>query len=177
MPRTLLAILCAVVLAPGLRAEELTLRVLGLFSPDRVPDLREVFEEIPELKLVKVDFDRSEMTVAFDGKKAFPGAKPEQLPERVDQKLRQASRSTFGARPRGAVARDKLQLVVIGAKGLDCKGCCLAAYEAIATLDGVERATASFREGKVTALIDPQKTDRGKLREALRKKGVALDKE
>jgi len=36
----------------------------------------------------------------------------------------------------------------------------------------VERATSSFKAGKVTALIDPKQTDRKKLDEALRKGGV-----
>ena len=50
----------------------------------------------------------------------------------------------------------------------------LAAYEAVYKLDGVERATASFREGRVTALIDPSKTDRKALEDALKKRGVSL---
>jgi hypothetical protein len=41
-------------------------------------------------------------------------------------------------------------------------------------LKGVARATASFKNGKVTALIDPQETNRLALEEALKKKGVAL---
>ena len=53
--------------------------------------------------------------------------------------------------------------VVIPAAGLDCKACCLAAYETISGIDGVEQATASFKEGRITALIDPLKTDRAKL--------------
>jgi copper chaperone CopZ len=65
---------------------------------------------------------------------------------------------------------------VIPAAGLDCKACCLAAYEAVAAIDGVEQATASFKEGKITALIDPARTDPAKLEDALRKKGVSLGK-
>ena len=77
---------------------------------------------------------------------------------------------------RRTTARDKLQTVVIPAAGLDCKACCLAAYEGISGIDGVEQATASFKEGKITALIDPTKTDKAKLEEALRKKGVTVGK-
>jgi len=66
--------------------------------------------------------------------------------------------------------------LVIPAGGLDCKGCCLAAYEAGAGIDGVMQATASFKEGLVTALIDPTKTNRAKLEDALRAKGVQLGK-
>ena len=50
----------------------------------------------------------------------------------------------------------------------------LAAYEAVANIDGVEQATASFKDGRVTALIDPTKTDRAKLEDALKKKGEFL---
>ena len=41
-------------------------------------------------------------------------------------------------------------------------------------LDGVERATASFRDGQVTAMINSQKTDRATLEAALKKKGVQV---
>jgi hypothetical protein len=65
-------------------------------------------------------------------------------------------------------------LVEIPVVGLDCKACCLAAYEAIYRLDGVEQATASFQVGLVTAWIDPAQTNQALLEEALRKKEVAL---
>jgi hypothetical protein len=42
------------------------------------------------------------------------------------------------------------------------------------TVEGVEQATASFKEGLVTAWIHPHKVNRLKLEEALRKKGVKL---
>ena len=68
--------------------------------------------------------------------------------------------------------KDKLQEVVIPVAGLDCKACCLAAYEIVAQVEGVMQATATFKDGKVTAKFDPSKTDRAKLEEALRKRGV-----
>ena len=102
--------------------------------------------------------------------------KPERVVELVNDKVRSVTRGTFGVKPRRTVARDKLKEVVIPASGLDCKACCLAAYESIAGIDGVMQATASFKDGRVTALIDPAKTDRTKLEDVLRKKGVKLDK-
>ncbi|HTU22227.1 MAG TPA: hypothetical protein VMG10_29580 [Gemmataceae bacterium] len=39
-------------------------------------------------------------------------------------------------------------------------------------IDGFETATASFREGRMTALIDPAKTNRATLEAALKKRGV-----
>jgi copper chaperone CopZ len=158
------------------KSERFTFRVIGLFSPDREQDLREAFKELPELTLVTVNFDDAEITVEFVPAKAFPGVKAEQIVERLDQQLRSVTRHTFGAKPRRTVARDKLQQVVIPAAGLDCKACSLAAYEAVAAIEGVVQATASFKEGKVTALFDPAKTDRAKLEDALRKKGVQLGK-
>jgi copper chaperone CopZ len=160
---------------PG-KPEKVTYRVLGLFSPDREKDLREAFKELPDVTLVAVNFDDAEITIEFDPAKAFPGAKPGQVVEQFDQKLRSVTRSTFGVKPRRTVPRDKLQQVVIPTAGLDCKGCCLAAYEVIAGIDGVMQATASFKEGRMTAWIDPTKTDRTKLEDALRKRGVEVTK-
>ena len=39
-------------------------------------------------------------------------------------------------------------------------------------MDGVEQATASFKDGKVTALIDPARTSRDALVDALKKRQV-----
>ncbi|AWM40193.1 hypothetical protein C1280_26440 [Gemmata obscuriglobus] len=162
---------------PAPKPERATFRVLGLFSPDRETDLREAFKAVADVTLVGVNFADAEVTVEFVPAKAFPGAKPEQVAERLDQKLREASRNTFGAKPRRTVPRDKLKEVVIPAPVLDCKACCLAAYEAVAKIDGVEQATATFKDGgKVTALIDPTRTDRAKLEDALRGAGVPVPK-
>jgi len=158
------------------KAERFTYRVLGLFSPDRETDLREAFKDLPDVTLVAVSFDDAEITVEFAPGKVFPGQKPERVVELFDQKLRSATRHTFGVKPRRTVARDKLREVVIPVAGLDCKACCLAAYESVAAIDGVEQATASFKEGRVTALIDPARADRAKLEDALRKKGVQVGK-
>jgi len=104
----------------------------------------------------------------------IPGARPEQIIERFDNKLREVSRSTFGIKPICATPRDKLQFIEIPVLGLDCKACCLAAYEAVYKLEGVEQATASFKDGLVTAWIDPQQTNREKLEAALKQRNVTL---
>lgn len=150
-------------------------RVTGLFSPDREDDLREILKDkLPDVKLISLDFPTSEAAFTYDAAKVFPGAKPEQIPERFDNLLRSVSSSTFGIAPLCMTPKDKLTRIEIPVIGLDCKACCLAAYEAIYKLDGVEQATASFKEGKVTALIDPEKTSRTKLDEALKNKRVEL---
>lgn len=158
------------------KAEKATYRVTGLFAPEREKALRGAFEELPAVTLVAVDFDDAEITVEFVPARAFPGAKPAQVVGQLDQQLRAATRSTFGVKPRRTVARDKLRPVTIAVAGLDCQACCLAAYEAVAAIDGVVQATASFKDGRVTALIDLTQTDKAKLEDALRKKGVTVGK-
>jgi copper chaperone CopZ len=149
-------------------------RVTGLFSTDRQADLREVMQELPEVALVSIDFKTSEASFRFEAAKAFPGAKPEQIVERFDNRLRTVSRSTFGIQALCTIPRDKLKFIEIPVIGLDCKGCCLGAYEAINKLDGVEQATASFKDGLVTAWIDPKRTDQPALEDALKKRNVQL---
>ncbi len=121
-----------------------------------------------------MDFDDAEVTVEFAPAKLFPGQKAERVTELVNDRLRQASGHTFES-PRRTVPREKLQQVVIPAAGLDCKACCLAAYEIVAGVDGVEQATASFKEGRITALIDPARTNAARsLEEALINRGVKV---
>ncbi len=149
-------------------------QITGLFARDREQDLREAFAKIPDVRLLRVDFDSAEATLEFVPAKVLANAKPGQLLERLDHLLKSASNHTFGVKPLSTVPAAKLKRVVIPVAGLDCKACGLAAYEAVAKLEGVERATASFREGRVTAWIDPAKTDRAKLEDALKKRGVTV---
>ncbi len=149
-------------------------QVTGLFCKERVADLKEAVEKVPGVKLARVDYENAEAAFRYDPKEAFPGARPEDVVKRLDDKVRAASNHTFGVRPLRKAPRDKLKLVEIKVAGCDCKACSLAAYEAVYRLEGVEQATASFREGRVTALIDPAKTDRAKLKVALLKRGVTV---
>ncbi|OAI53078.1 hypothetical protein AYO44_16300 [Planctomycetaceae bacterium SCGC AG-212-F19] len=149
-------------------------QITGLFMKEREQDLREAVEKIPLVKLVSIDFPNAEATFDYDPAQAFPGAKPGQFVERFDNLLKTASNHTFGVKPLRSVSLEKLKLIEIPVAGLDCKACCLAAYDAVYKLPGVERATASFREGSVTALIDPDHIDRARLEEALKKRGVQL---
>jgi len=169
-----LLILCAMILCSSARGDTIKHQITGLFMKDREQDLREAVDKIPQVKLVSIDFKNAEATFEYDSAKVFPGAKPEQVIQRFDALLRSASNHTFGIKPLRSVPLEKLRLIEIPVAGLDCKACSLAAYEAVAKLDGVERATASFREGRVTALIDPEKTDRAKLEDALKKRGVQV---
>lgn len=148
-------------------------QITGLFSPDREKDLRDVFEQkLPQFKLLSIDFKNAEATFEYDPAKIFPGAKPEQVVERFDNELRNATRHTFGAKPLRTIEKDKLKLVEIPIVGLDCKACSFAVYEMIYRLKGVEQATASFKDGKLTALIDPDKIDRTEIEMTLKQRGV-----
>jgi copper chaperone CopZ len=149
-------------------------QVTGLFSKDRVQDLREVFAEIPGVKVIDIDFANAEATLEYVPAKLFPNAKPDQFVQRLDALVKSASHHTFGVKPLRSVPKDKLKLIEIAVGGLDCKACALAAYEAVYKLDGVETATVDFRAGRLTALIDPEKIDQGKLEAALKKKEVKI---
>ena len=153
---------------------KLTVRVTGLFSKDRVNDLREVFTEWPEVKLGEINFDRGEAELSFDTEKLFPKHKPAEVIARLDDRVRNLSNHTFGVKAVSTVPREKLKRIEIPVAGLDCKACCLAAYEIVAKIDGVEQATASFKEGRITALIDPEKTEKARLEAALKQRGVTL---
>jgi copper chaperone CopZ len=169
-----LGLLGLLMLCAPARAETSKHQVTGLFMKEREQDLREAVAKVPHIKLVSIDFPNAEATFEYDAAQAFPGAKPEQVLGRFDTLLKQASNHTFGIKPLCSVPRDKLRLIEVPVAGLDCKACCLAAYEAVYKLEGVERATASFREGLVTALIDPTRTDRARVEAALKKRGVQL---
>lgn len=159
-------------------AEPIKHQITGLFSTEREADLRETFRnELPEFKLVSIDFKNAEASFEYDPAKLFPNAKPEQVIERFDSLLREASRHTFGIKPLRSLPKDKLTLIEIPVVGLDCKGCCLGTYDAIYRLPGVEMATASFKLSRVTALVNPEKIDRVELETALKQRGVQLKTE
>lgn len=150
-------------------------QITGLFCPEREQDLRALCQQkLARLKLVSIDYASAEATFAYDPAVVFPGAKPEQYVERLDNELRNASQHTFGAKPLRTIAKEKLQLVEIPIAGLDCKACSLAVYEMMARLPGVEQANASFRSGRATALIDPEKIDQARIEMALKERGVSI---
>ena len=93
---------------------------------------------------------------------------------KLNDRIRNLSSATFGIKAASVVARDKLTRVEIGAAGLDCRACCLGAYDLVAGVEGVEQATASFREGRITVLFDPTKTDKAKLMAVLKERGVTV---
>jgi copper chaperone CopZ len=158
----------------GTKPERLTCRVIGLFSHDREKDLRTGFAELTGVELVSINLDEGEITVEFVPAMVFPGAKPEQRIEQLDNKVRNATHGTFSVKPRRTVDRNKLEKIEIPVAGLDCKACALAAHEILARIDGVEQAVVDFKSGRITTLIDPGKTSQAKLEEALRQREVTV---
>lgn len=156
-------------------ASRVTLRVIGLFNAARGDELQRALMQIPEVKLSSFDRDQAEVTLAYDPNcDLLKNVKPEQLVERLSNRLRELTRHTMGLKALSEVPRDKLERIEIPILGLDCQACCLAAYESLAQTEGVEQATASFRESNAVAWIDATKTNRAALEMALQRRGVTL---
>ncbi len=132
--------------------------------PERVETLKSLLVDFPEVAMQKVDFDTAEMTLTYDPEcELFRNANPDQLVERIHDRISQLSRSTLGAKVRSNTPRDKWERVEFPIYGLDCMACSLAVYQIMIRSEGVEQATASFREGKAVAWIDPTRIDRARL--------------
>ena len=177
MKRLLLALLLIVRIghaADEPKPETTKHRVTGLFSPQREAALRAAMEKLPGVKLVSVDFEHAEAVFAYDAKVAFKDTKPEQVVERFNELLRNATRSTLGIAPLDATPKDKLTRIEIAVAGCDCPACGLAAYESIFKIAGVAAATVNFKDGRLVALVDAEKTNRAALEAALKKRGVEM---
>ncbi len=150
-------------------------RVIGLFQPDRVDALRKTMDDWSEARLVSVDYDSAAVTLAYDPvSPPFKNATPEQVLERLDSSLRQHSNGVFSLLPLSTLPRASWRKVEIRLEPLDCLGCSFGVYLAVSNLEGVQRATSNMKDGLLTVWIDPSKTDRETLEEALRKREVTL---
>lgn len=166
-----------------LRAEEQTVKygVTGLFSPDRQDDFREAMKSVTEFQLVKLDYDNAEVTLRYDLGKLLPNANPkkppkeEEITQRLNNLLGNASQHTFRLKPPSTTPKDKLTKLEINIGILDCKACRYGAYLTVMRIDGVERATVAAKPSQITAWIDAKKTDRPALEAALKRAGVEVD--
>lgn len=150
-------------------------RITGLWSADRIDDLKDAVKALPEVGVVSVDLEAGEAVLSYDPAKLFAKVPPKDQIERLDNLLRNASRHTLGVKPLVPTPKEKLARVEFSVSGLDCKGCSLAAYESISRIDGVAQALVDFKSGRLTALIDPDKTTRAALEEALKKRQVKVN--
>jgi copper chaperone CopZ len=177
--KRLLSILVAVLVAPAAAAKDVNVqyRLTGLFQPDRADDLRRQAgtltindgDSTAKVKLVNVDYESSVVTFAYDAdSKPFKDKNPRQVHEQISGLLRHVSRGSFDIHALGTFKPGRLRQERIAIAGLDCKGCAYGAYRAIAMIDGVERAVVSFKDGHVTAWIEPAKTSRKALVGALK---------
>jgi formylglycine-generating enzyme required for sulfatase activity/copper chaperone CopZ len=170
-------------------AEELppgTIRVVwqvrGLFCPECEGEFRtQVVERLQGIQVVDVDVQSAEATLEFDPAVAFGphlrNAKPEQLLGAFNAKLSpRKPPSIFSVHARRTKPLDKLCWIEIPFEGLDCDACAYGVYLFIMESGGVEQATANYRTGLATALIDPEVFDERALRRKLvgRNIGVTL---
>jgi hypothetical protein len=160
------------------RADTLTseYRIVGLFSPDRETDLRQVMEDIPELQLVSVDYENARVKLKYDCQTLFPELSSKKIPsaekieQRIDELLKKASDGTFHLNPAPVVSADKLKKLEIPVGILDCKGCRYGVYLLAMKLPGVERATVVGGDHAVaTVWIDTSKTTPQTVEESLAK--------
>ena len=177
----LLIILCLLA-SPIFAADEkpaepqnFTHRITGLFAPSRETTLRTALETLPNVKLVSLDFEHAEGVFNYDPAVAFNGTKPEDITKRFDELLRNATRSTLGIAALITTPHDKLTRIDIPVISCDCQACALGIYEIIYKIEGVAAATVELKEGRVTALIESEKTSQLALEDALKKREVKLN--
>lgn len=166
--------------APPSAPEPITVRVLGLFCPERAQALRDVFTEVAGAKLEIVDYEASEATVTYEVRQLFPQSNPkdafpqQRVTQRLDDLVRNISNGLFSIKPRSTTPKDQLAQVEISVGILDCQACCLGVYNILTKVDGVERATVMKTTGLATVWIDSTKTDRAALEAALKKANVKV---
>ena len=172
----LLMFLCSMIVSS--RAEEQTViyRVIGLCTPDRQDDLREAFKEVPNAQIVSIDYDNGECTLRYDSAKLSAGKPPtaDELFNHIKSRLNAVSHGLFNLKLRCTLPKEQLQRIEIEIGILDCKGCRLGTYYAVANIDGVEQANISNTPSRVIAWIDASKTNREALVAALKKNRVGL---
>lgn len=163
----------------ALHADESKHRIIGLSEPSRVDDLREQVKTITGVELASIDPVTTEAVIRYDLAALFPAINPKKPPteaditQKLDSVLKAASRGTFTLKPTATLAEDKMQKIEIQAGLLDCKACRYGAYIAIAKIHGVEHATVS-PTNLLSIWIDPAKTNRDALLEALKKGRVEV---
>jgi copper chaperone CopZ len=153
---------------------EISRRVVGLFEPSRVDDLKQVVPTLPGVELVRLDYAstvavwRLDPALVMTNYNAKKPPTEEQLAQRLDSLLGAATTRTFALKPLSGIPAENATLVQLRPPILDCRGCRFAVYNSIAKLDGVESATVG-EDGLISARIDPAKTDQKTLRTALGK--------
>lgn len=180
----LLSLLALMLVATASRAhaaeQTATYRIIGLCFAERQIDFQRMIKDAPEIEVVDAKFDQAVATIRFDLDKLIPPGPPKKPADRGPEKvlaklndlLRKASGNSFTFAPLSTTPEAQLQRLDIKVGLLDCKGCRYAVYLAVAKIDGVERATVST--DTLSVWIDPVKTNRAALEDALKKEQVPL---
>jgi copper chaperone CopZ len=152
-------------------------RLTSLFDPERADDFRAFMgENFPEVKVLELSVELGEVTLVFDPRKLKPfqpAGTPEVARQRLSFLMRGASRGMFDVLPVLDVPLEEMAEARIPVQGLDCRGCSYGAHLAIARLEGVAQATASFKLGEVRVRFDRRKTSLQALEETLSTKSIA----
>jgi len=149
--------------------------VRGLFQPDRKTVLSSAAKTLQNCRLVEVSYEKATATFAYDDEaQGFKKAKPEQVLQQIDNQIRNLTGSTFSIVPQSTLGEDKLERIDFMVEGLDCLGCSYGLYVTVEKLQGVERAYASFHDGRLAVFIDPTKTNREALAEVLKKREIKV---
>lgn len=152
-----------------------TFGVTGLFQPDRVGDLRRQAALIKDVTLKRVNYESAVVSFSYEtNQPPFKNASAEQVFRHMNEQLQQVSKGAFSLRPLSQLPREQWREVSFPVQGLDCKACSFAAYNIVIAIDGVEHATASFKDGRITVWMDSKKTNREAVESALRRGGVKI---
>jgi hypothetical protein len=148
--------------------------IIGLFSPDREKDLRDMMANLPDIQLVGVDFENARATFRYDVPSLFPNQNakaaptPAEIEQRLNKLLTEASTGTFSVKLSQALPREKLTKIEMDIGICKCKGCRYAVYLMIMRAPGVEQVWVD-ENNHITAWFDPAKTDRSAIEQALKK--------
>jgi hypothetical protein len=151
--------------------------IVGLFSPDRAQDLRDVMADVPEFQLLRVDYENARATFSYDVAVLFPERKlknpptPAEIQQRLNALLTRAATNTFSLKMTPIIPKEKLTRIELNVGILDCKGCQYAAYLATMKAPGVERATVA-RDGSLVAMVETGKTDEIAIKLALKRANI-----
>lgn len=161
---------------PAMAAEQtVEYAVRGLFQPDRKNVLSSATKTMQNCRLVEVSYEKATASFVYDDEaQGFKKAKPEQVLQQIDNQVRNLTNHTFSIMPRSILGEDKVQRIDFTVEGLDCLGCSYGLYSTVEKLQGVERAYASFHEGRLTVFVDPTKTNREALAEVLKKREIKV---
>jgi hypothetical protein len=131
--------------------------------------------EAAGVKLLQVDFDRATAVFGYDDTgKFFKNRKPAEVLDRINSLLRHESKGSLTLEMPDGLDPARLRCEKIPVAGHACRGCDFGLYRIVSAVSGVDRAVSSFKEGHVTAWIDPEVTNREALIAALRKREVEV---